>query len=305
MNKMRTSNNLRHLTSFAYAAGLVSLVLAVAFSLTGGVALAASQTATAPGLGAAGSYSALGKAGVTNSGPSVLSGNVGADISITGFTGAPEGSAAALIFAPDVNGAEGDALAAYGALAAQGGAAGLDLAGTNTVTPGVYDVAASTLDGTLTLAGPGVYIFQSTSSITASGSMIFSNGADECNVNVFWQIPISMSIGTNAKMIGTIIANSGSITFGTGASLNGRALALVGTVTLLNNHIFAPICAAAPTATPGTSSPSATSVPVINAVTGVDLTGSRSLASRQMENVGLGFLGLGILLLGFAVLRKR
>lgn len=52
---------------------------------------------------------------------------------------------------------------AYGALS-QTPATGISLAGTVTVTPGVYTVLATeTLDGTVTLSGAGVYIFRSAS----------------------------------------------------------------------------------------------------------------------------------------------
>ena len=140
MNKIRTNHKPWRLSSLTYTAGLVSLVLAVALSLTSGVALSASPAATAPGLGAAASYSALGKAGVTNTGNSVLSGNVSADGSITGF---PPGSAAGKLVAPTVNGAEADASTADLALTAQAGGAtpavlmgvaGVDLADVRALT---------------------------------------------------------------------------------------------------------------------------------------------------------------------------
>jgi hypothetical protein len=136
--------------------------------------------------------------------------------------------------------------------------------------------------------------------------------------------------------VGTIIAGT-SITFGDGASLDGRALALTGNVTLINNSISGPSCAAAPTevspatsvpatsvagatavsstaapalATPGatavqsaaTLAPGATAViPVLIPVTGADLTVGRN----RVMNVGLGILGLGLVLLGFVLLLKR
>lgn len=89
----------------------------------------------------------------------------------------------------------------------------LNLAGNNTVAPGVYDVGATTLNGILTLSGAGVYIFRSSSSISVTpgvaAEMKLTNGADACNV--FWQIPASMTIGAGAKIIGTIIADTALI----------------------------------------------------------------------------------------------
>ena len=94
MSKLDAKHKPNRLGSLAYAAGLASLVLALALSLTGGVTQAARLGATAPALGQAAAFSALGKAGVTNTGNSVLSGSIGADddATMTGFTdSAPPG----------------------------------------------------------------------------------------------------------------------------------------------------------------------------------------------------------------------
>jgi hypothetical protein len=322
MKKIGTNHTPRRLASLAYAAILASLVLAVALSLAGGVAQAAPSAATAPGLGAAASYSVLGKAGVTNTGPSKLSGNVGADSSITGF---PPGSAAGKFVAPAVNGAEADAGTAALALTSQ--ASGAASAGPNltgvTLVPGVYSVGSALLPGKLTLNGPGVYIFLA-SALTASGSVSLTNGASACNV--FWHVTGGASI-TGGSFVGTIIAGT-SVTFGNAAKLNGRALALTGNVTLINNTISGPSCAAASSATatsgatkaPGataTKAPGATAVSGATAVTGAtaasgilpvtgaDLAEESALASRQWMQASLGFLGLGLVLLGFVLWRKR
>ncbi len=308
MYKEKINYKPRHLAGIIYAAGLISLVLAVVLNLTTGVALAAPQAASAPGLGAAATFSALGKAGVTNTGPSVLSGNVGADSSITGF---PPGSAKGSVLAPAVNGPEADANTADLALTAQMSAAasaGPNLTGV-TLVPGVYNVGAALLPGQLTLNGPGVYVFIA-SALTASGSVNLINGASACNV--FWHVTSAATI-TGGSFVGTIIAGT-SITFGNAASLNGRAIALTGSVTLINNSISGPSCAATasatatrfnaqPTATKsfGTPAPATTAAPDILPVTGVDLTGGSSLWIQ----FGLGFLGLCLLLVGFMLRRKQ
>jgi hypothetical protein len=110
-------------------------------------------------------------------------------------------------------------------------------------------------------------------------------------------------------MVGTIIANTGSITFGEGASLNGRALALVGQVTLLNNRIFGPICALAPTATTvaPTDNPQPEFTPTpqtISPATGADLSEMHALATRQWMRFGLAALGIGLVLFGLTLRRK-
>jgi hypothetical protein len=222
------------------SAAAVSAV-AIVLSLVG---VDTALAATAPNLGAAESYAVFGKAGVTNNsavGTTHIWGNVGADLfaSITNLvaaqvdgnidTGAGVGAAA---------------LTAYGDLASQAATASLDLAGTNTVAPGVYTVAASTLNGTLTLDGAGVYIFRSSSSIsvTAGAKMRLINGASPCNV--FWQIPTSMTIGSGTQLVGTIFANTGAITLGDSTRLQGRAFSLTTQVTLINDQITEPTCSA-------------------------------------------------------------
>lgn len=132
-------------------------------------------------------------------------------------------------------------LSAYGDLAGQAATGVLDLAGTNTVTPGIYTVGATTLNGTLTLDGAGVYIFRSSSSISTSGAarVLLINGATACDV--FWEIPTSMTIGANSEIIGTIITNTGLISLANGASLQGRAWAHT-QVTMDNNQITEPTC---------------------------------------------------------------
>ena len=230
-----------------YTFSIYSLVTVMATSLaltlTGPALVFA---ATAPTLGAAATYSAFGKAGVTNIGATThLWGNVGADATnVTGLLGTQADGAI------DAGaGVEAAILAAYGALAGWGVDAPLNLAGVTTVGPGVYDVAATTLNGTLTLDGAGVYIFRSTSSITTSGggSMNLINGATACNV--FWQIPTSMTIGVGSHIEGTIITDTALISLATNASLKGRALSRTTQVTLDSNQITEPTCALPPAVT--------------------------------------------------------
>ena len=201
----------------------------------------------APSLGAAASYSALGKAGVTNVAAlgTTLSGFVGADTTITGF-GAGQGTSGGQVLAPAVNGAEANALTAYNLLVAQTpDPVPITIAGTNTVTPGVWNIQGTGMTGgVLTLSGAGVYIFSSTGSnnIANGSQVLLTNGATACNV--FWQIPTSMTIGTGVTMVGTIITNTGLISLGTGSTLNGRAISLVSQVTLDNTQISGPTCGA-------------------------------------------------------------
>jgi hypothetical protein len=56
---------------------------------------------------------------------------------------------------------------------------------------------------------------------------------------VFWQVGSSATLGTTSAFKGTIMANQ-SISLNTGATLNGRALARIGAVTLLGNSAVLP-----------------------------------------------------------------
>jgi len=127
-----------------------------------------------------------------------------------------------------------DANAASANLLAQGPGTTLpaQLGGT-TVVPGVYsfsstaDIATTT---TLTLNGAGTYIFLVGSSITANvlSDVVLQNGANPCNV--FWRVQASATLN-GIHFPGTVIAGA-SVTVGDNAILAGRAVALVGAVTM-------------------------------------------------------------------------
>lgn len=117
---------------------------------------------------------------------------------------------------------------------------GQDLGGL-TLSSGVYNFDTSAaLTGTLTLDGVGDYVFQIGSTLTtaSNSSISFINDADPFN-DVFWQVGSSGTLGTGTAFGGTIIADQ-SNTLNTGASVDGRVIALNGSVTLDNNNIVVP-----------------------------------------------------------------
>jgi len=210
--------------------------------------LCGSSPAWAQSLGTAASFAVLGGSTVTNTGPSILTGDLGVSpgSAVTGFP--PGLVTGGTIHAADAVAlqAQNDVTTAYNFLAAQ--ACGTDLTGQDlgglTLTPGVYCFSSSAqLTGTLTLNGPGIYIFQmGTSLTTASGSAVaLTNGASACDV--WWQVGSSATLGTTASLPGNILALT-SITLNTGASASGRVLARNGAVTLDSNIVTG--CAAAP-----------------------------------------------------------
>ena len=111
-----------------------------------------------------------------------------------------------------------------------------------TLTPGLYKTTSSLAisSGDLTFDAKGnsdaVFIIQIASSLTTtSGRKVFlTNGASAANI--FWQVGSSATFGTTSVFKGTILAMQ-SITFNTGATLDGRALARTGGVVLAGNTI--------------------------------------------------------------------
>jgi hypothetical protein len=207
--------------------------------------------ATAPPLGTASSYAVLGATTVTNTGGTVLNGDLGLSpgTSVTGF---PPGSVtgAQHIGDPTAAAAQTDLTAAYNNAAAQTPTTtGLTSIGNQTLTPGVYNAASSlAVGGTLTLDGQGdanaVFIFQAASTlITASGTnVVLANGAQACNV--FWQVGSSATLGTTTSFAGNVLALT-SITVTTGVTVNGSVLARNGAVTLDDDTVTAPSCVTA------------------------------------------------------------
>jgi len=232
---------------------LMGLATGIALAFAVMLAFASSsQAATAVDLGTADSFAILAGAGVTNTGPSVVNGNLGTspNPSVTGFGGAPDGTVNGTIHRADATAAQAqdDLTTAYNNAAGQGPATTLatELGG-QTLTPGVYDSSSGTfgITGTLTLDAQGdpdaVFIFKTASTlITASASrVLLINGAQACNV--FWKVGSSATLGTNSSFVGNILALQ-SISVESGVTVDGRLLARNGAVTLINDTITRAAC---------------------------------------------------------------
>jgi type VI secretion system secreted protein VgrG len=207
--------------------------------------------AISPSLGVLDQYSVLGGSTVTNTGLTTISGDLGVSpgSEITGF---PPGVTSGIIHTADANTADAQIAnaAAFSSLNQACdqtfGTADLSTIFSGGIGPGVYCSTSNfSLSGNLNLIGSGVWIFRTETTLgTASGSSITGGNPS----NVWWQVGSSATLGTNTSFEGNILALV-SITLNTGASLNGRALAQFGAVSLSGNTIFGPYYAESPTAT--------------------------------------------------------
>ena len=253
-----------------------------------------SPASASPFLDPLGTYGVLAGSAVTNTGNSVIDGNVGVSpgSAISGF---PPGTASS-IDEGDAAAAQVQLTTAYNAIANLAPASGnpscstapgvVNLTGENLggleLTPGVYCFDSNALLTTgsdqLTLNDLGnsdatfYFIIGSTLTTASASSVIVTNGGGDDNI--FWAIGSSATLGTTTEFVGNILAVT-SITLNTGANITcGGALAENGAVTLDDNDI-------------STSCPSGASEPVPEAST--------------LSLFGAGLLGCAV----FAVYRRR
>ncbi len=155
-----------------------------------------------------------------------------------------------------------DATAAYNSISPASMPGGIDLGtdelGALTLAPGVYKSASGSYkieNGALTLDAQGdanaVWVFQMASTLsvgiagpTGARSVTLINGA--LAKNVYWYVGSAATINGagGGIMVGTIMANSG-VTFSTAGNvaltvLNGRAISLVASVTMVNTIVNVP-----------------------------------------------------------------
>jgi hypothetical protein len=197
-------------------------------------------------LGSASGFAVLAGAEITSTGETVITGDLGLSpgTSVGGF---PPGILNGTLRINDgtANQAKLDLTTAYNAAAGRTSKDIVSLSGNIgglTLTPGLYKSTSSLeiSSGDVTFDAKGestaVFIIQIASSLTTTPGrkVILSGGA--LSSNIYWQVSSSASFGTTTVFKGTVMALE-SITFDTGATLEGRALARNGAVTMEGNTI--------------------------------------------------------------------
>jgi hypothetical protein len=219
-------------------AGLLGVVL-----LVPGVAPAAQEPVS---LGSTAPFGVLAATTVTTIPTTTINGNLGVHPG-NSVTGEPIVNGTLHLAGPIAAQAKLDLTTAYNdaagrvvdAVTVAGNLGGLTLA------PGLYKSATSLeiSSGDLTLDAQGdadgVWVFQMGSTlVTTVGRQVILSGGARAE-NIFWQVGSSATIGGSSVFKGNILADQ-SITMGTGAILDGRALARNGEVALDANTITVP-----------------------------------------------------------------
>jgi hypothetical protein len=270
--------------------GSAGVILVLALALA---APAAAQAAPV-NLATVNPFVALAGTTVTNTGSSVLNGDLGVapGTALTGF-GLPA----------VVNGAthENDAVAAqaqsdltnaYNVAAGQPVSPADDLSGTNlgnrTLTAGAYRyTSGALLNGPLTLDAQGdpnaqfVFLIGAELTTGSASSVVLVNGASPCNV--YWQVGSSATLGTTTAFEGNLMALT-SISLDNGASVIGRMLARNGQISLIDNVLTRPLCATETTTPPSGGPPGGTVPPGASGATSPPRSataGAGSAAARR------------------------
>jgi ethanolamine utilization microcompartment shell protein EutS len=243
--------------------------------------------ARAQSLGSAETFGALGATTVTNTGASVISGNVGVSpgSAITGF---PPG----IVINGAIHAADGTATQAHADLATAytdfaglasppaNNLSGSDLGGM-TLTPGVYRFDTSaTSGGVLTFDAQNdssarfVIQIGTTFITTGASAVLLMNGADARNI--YFQVGSAVTLASGSSFIGNLMAGT-SVTAVGGTTVTGRLLAVTGAVTLDTNMVTSPGLTTTPTPTPTvTPTPTATPSPTATATVTPTATGTPS-----------------------------
>ncbi len=224
------------------------------------LALPAAAQAAAVDLGTASPFVVLGGQEVSNTGPSLLNGDLGVSpgTSLPGFQFATVNGTTHNNDAVAAQ-AQSDLTAAFDVAAAEplnigGDLSTQDLAG-KTLLAGAYGFTSDAqLSGTVTFDAqndPNAQFVVKVGSqlTTGSGSaVVLANGANPCNI--YWKVDTAV-LGSTTAFQGNVLALT-SISLNNGASVIGRMLARNGTTSLINNTLNNSSCRSTSTPPGGT-----------------------------------------------------
>jgi hypothetical protein len=185
-------------------------------------------------LGSASTYGIMATSAITNTGNSIINGDVSLDpgASMTGF---PPGVVNGTIHVNDGASAQAriDLLTAYNSLknlppgTTISGGADLGALYPLGIPPGTYTSGSTMLISTNLVLDAGgnanaVWVFQIGSSLTTQANVTLTNGA--VAKNVYWVPTLDATVGVGTTFNGTIVSGR-DVTAVTGATINGRILA--------------------------------------------------------------------------------
>lgn len=200
-------------------------------------------------LGTSGNYVILAKTSISNTPTSAIEGDMGISPSAASFiTGFGLTAATGFATSPQISGriyaadmvaptssnltvAVENMITAYDDAAGRPSPNFIELGtgnlGGKTLTPGLYKwTSAVTVPTDVTISGGpnDVWIFQITGNLTTSAGVKIKLAGGAQAKNIFWQVAGYAIFGTTSHFEGVVLSKTG-ITFQTGATFNGRALA--------------------------------------------------------------------------------
>jgi hypothetical protein len=237
---------------------------AVAQTTWGFTTSANAPTLAVVNLGAAANYVILAKTAINNTPTSAITGDLGLSPAATSYvTGFALTNATGYATSPQVTGkiyaadmasptstnlttAVENMITAYNDAAGRPTPDFLELAtgnlGGKTLTPGLYKwTTAVTMPSAVVISGGAndVWIFQISGNLNMSSAVNITLAGGAQAKNIFWQVAGAATFGANAHFEGNLLSMTG-ITFQTGASINGRALAQT-SVVLDGNTVVKPL----------------------------------------------------------------
>jgi hypothetical protein len=228
-------------TAGTTAGTFINAIQATSGTISGFATVTVTPAQVGPSLGAAETHGILAGTAVTCAGSP---GTIYADASVwpgSSFSGFPPCVITGQEHAADLYAqtAQGDLTTAFLALAAMpcGTTITEDLGG-KTLAEGVYCSSTSVgVTGTVTLTGNAnsLFVIRAQSALTTAGNVVMAGTAQA--KNVYWWVGSSATIGTGSAWQGNVLALQ-SITLVDGASLNGRALARNGAVSLGTGNVI-------------------------------------------------------------------